>query len=94
MKYCCKNQFDLLWSNVYDSLYVNLFDRYGMVLLIDHLGIITTTFQDPSGSISMISEAQVHPKTGDLWLGSHSNPFVGIVPAEKITKSSADKYKS
>ena len=63
-----------------------LVPKYGMVLVVDDSGNITNTLQDPSGSISMISEAQRHPITGSLWLGSHSNRFVGIVGNSKYPR--------
>jgi hypothetical protein len=58
-----------------------LVPKYGLVLVIDsNNGNIIKTYQDPSGkTISSISEAQIHPTTGDLLLGSHSNPFLGIL---------------
>ena len=57
-----------------------LVPKYGLVLVIDsNNGKIIKTYQDPSGKIiSSISEAQIHP-TGDLLLGSHSNPYLGIL---------------
>jgi hypothetical protein len=56
-----------------------LVPKYGLVLVIDKNGKIIKTYQDPSGTIASISEAQIHPKTGSLLLGSHSNSYLGIL---------------
>lgn len=32
------------------------------------------TLQDSSGRLAFVSEAQIHPSTGALWLGTHHNP--------------------
>ena len=56
-----------------------LVPKYGLVLVIDSSGKITSTYKDETGeTISSISEAQFHPKTKSLLLGSHSNPFLGV----------------
>ena len=52
--------------------------KHGMVIIIDLNGEIIGSYQSPNGKISMISEAQYHPHTGELWLGSHSNSFIAI----------------
>lgn len=62
-----------------------LVPKYGLVFVLNEYGRLVDTYQDPTGGVSMISEAMVHPTTGDLWLGSHSNNFVGIVPKDKLT---------
>ena len=56
----------------------NLIPKYGLVLVVDDQGRLVDSYQDPTGGVSMVSEAMVHPSSGDLWLGSHSNPFIGI----------------
>jgi hypothetical protein len=57
-----------------------LLPKYGLVLVVDNQGNIVRSMHDPSGSTCFVSEAQVHPITGDLWLGSHSNAYLGILP--------------
>lgn len=62
------------------KLVEHLVPRYGLVLAVSQRGEIIETFQDPGGKVvSMISECQRHPKTGDLWFGSHSNTNVAIL---------------
>lgn len=57
-----------------------LVPKMGLILVMDSNGMITKTYQDPSGhTVYSISEAQFHPKTGSLLMGSHSNPFLGIL---------------
>lgn len=57
-----------------------LVPKFGLVLVIDSRnGSVIKTYQDPSGKIASISEAQIHPKTGSLLLGSHSNSYLGIL---------------
>lgn len=53
--------------------------KYGMVLIIDDTGSIKKILQDPTGKVSLISEVQRHPNTGDLVVGSHSNQYIGII---------------
>ena len=55
-----------------------LLPRYGLVLVVRKDGFPVDSYHDPTGTISMISEAQFHPETGDLWIGSHTNPFIGV----------------
>lgn len=56
----------------------HLVPKYGLVLIVSTEGGAVDSFHDPSGRISMISEAQFHPITADLWMGSHGNKYVGI----------------
>eukprot|EP01035_Chromulina_nebulosa_P020025 gene20025-26001_t len=84
--------FSLLWLGYQSNLLRHLIGRlipmklvehlvpkYGMVLYINDQGKIITSLQDPNGTIALISEAQRNPKTGDLWMGSHSNPYMAII---------------
>lgn len=56
----------------------NLVPQYGLVLVVRKDGFPVDSYHDPTGAISMVSEAQFHPETGDLWIGSHSNSFIGV----------------
>ena len=58
--------------------------RYGMVLIVNHQGNITGSLQDSTGTMSWVSEAQRHPLTGDIWLGSHSNPYMGLLRSKNV----------
>lgn len=62
--------------------------KYGMVIAVDLEGKVLGTFQSPKGKIAWISEAQRHPMTGDLWIGSHASPYLAIVPSKHIPKFS------
>jgi hypothetical protein len=44
----------------------------GSVVAAEAPGVVT--LQDSSGRLAFVSEAQTHPRTGDLWLGTHHNP--------------------
>ena len=59
----------------------HLVPRYGMVVHSDGGAASMTVLQDPRGRVALVSEAQRHPISGDLWMGSHSNKFVSILPA-------------
>ena len=61
----------------------HLVPRYGLVLHTDGAGG-GSTLQDPRGRVALVSEAQRHPVTGDLWMGSHSNKFVSILPSADL----------
>jgi len=60
-----------------------LVPRYGLVLVSDEQGNFIDSLHDPTGRISMISQASRHPVTGDLWIGSHSEPL-SILPAKYL----------
>lgn len=62
--------------------------KYGMVIAVDLEGKVLGTFQSPKGEVAWISEAQRHPHTGDLWIGSHASPYLAIVPSKHIPKFS------
>lgn len=51
---------------------------YGYVAILSEKEGIVETYQDPSGRTPFLSQANFHPITGDLWLGSHSNKYLGI----------------
>lgn len=62
----------------------HLVPRYGFVMSVNEEGKVQFSWQSTFGAnapdgISLISQAEFHPLTGDLWLGSHSNPFLGIL---------------
>lgn len=63
------------------KLVEKLVPRYGLVLVSDDLGNLVGALHDPSGKVSMLSQAERHPITGDLWLGSHSEDLA-ILPAK------------
>ena len=90
--------FSLLWYT-YQTLFLReligrffpmkhvekLVPKYGLVLLVDQDGEVLRSFHDPTGQrMKMVSEAQRHPVTGDIWIGSHSNPFMGLLKAKFI----------
>lgn len=62
--------------------------RYGMVLVFKNKPVIDFTdvklLLDPLGRLQKISEAQVHPLTGDLFIGSFHNKFLAILPHEHL----------
>ena len=60
----------------------HLVPAYGLVVEVDESGRPLRSWQDPGGrTVSWISHAERNPLTGALWLGSHSNDFIGILPA-------------
>lgn len=53
---------------------------YGLVVEVDDHGSPIRSLHDPKGlNISMISHAERNPITGEIWLGSHSNHYIGIL---------------
>lgn len=75
---------DVVGKLVPMSLVEYLVPRYGLVIELDNTGQITRSFHSPSGRVAFISEAQRHPITGDMWLGSHSNPYIAILPSSSL----------
>jgi Strictosidine synthase len=83
--------FSLLWFSYQQTLlrhaigkflpmkYVeHLIPTYGLVIVVDEDGRVVESLHDPKGkNMKMVSEAQRHPITGDILMGSHSNPFLG-----------------
>lgn len=61
-----------------------LIPRYGLVQAVNEKGEIAFSLHDPSGRIALISVAFRHPLTGDLWLGSHSEHHIAILPHNEI----------
>jgi len=57
--------------------------RYGLVIVSNDQGEMVGSLHDPSGSVAMISQASRNPLTGDLWIGSHSEPLA-ILPAKFV----------
>jgi hypothetical protein len=51
---------------------------YGYVAILSESSGVVETYQDPTGRTPFISQGNFHPLTGDLWLGSHSNKFLGV----------------
>lgn len=57
----------------------HLVPSYGLVGILNvDTGNIEYSYHDPSGQTSFISQASIHPITGDMWLGSHSNKYLGL----------------
>jgi Strictosidine synthase len=83
--------FSLLWFSYQQTLlrhaigklipmkYIeHLLPTYGLVLVVDEDGRVVESLHDPKGkNVKMVSEAQRHPISGDILMGSHSNPFLG-----------------
>lgn len=62
----------------------HLVPSYGLVGILDvNTGEIIYSYHDPTGQTSLISQATIHPITGDMWLGSHSNKFLALKRWEK-----------
>jgi len=53
--------------------------KYGLGGVLSLEGKLLRVLQDPSGRTPFVSEVHVHPKSGDLLLGSFRNRFVGKV---------------
>jgi len=59
-----------------------LIPKYGLIGVMNYNGHIVSSLHDATGKyVEFISEVHRHPITGDLWIGSHSNPYVGILKA-------------
>lgn len=66
----------------------HLVPSYGLVIVVDEDGQVVESLHDSKGKeIKMVSEAQRHPITGDLLLGSHSNPFLGKLSSVILNKN-------
>lgn len=77
---------DVIGRVVPMKLVEKLVPRYGLVLVSDDQGNVVSSLHDPSGSVAMLSQAERHPITGDLWLGSHSEDLA-ILPAKYVPAS-------
>ena len=91
-----KRPFSLLWIGYQSIVLRNFIGKfvpmrwveklvppYGLIVGYNYKGEIVATMHDPTGEvISMISHAERHPLTGDLWIGSHSESYIGILPNE------------
>jgi hypothetical protein len=62
----------------------HLVPSYGLIVVLDNKGTIVSSLHDPTGKSKMISEAHKNPKTKDLWFGSHSNNYIGIVKKDDL----------
>ena len=60
------------------------FPKYGLVGVIGLDGSVQASLHDPKGNVILISEAQRHPLTGDIWLGSHAMPYLGVLKKEYV----------
>jgi hypothetical protein len=62
-----------------------LVPKYGLIGVYNvESGLPLCSLHDPFGRTPFISHAEVHPFTGDLWLGSHSNQFLAILPHQTL----------
>lgn len=62
-----------------------LVPRYGLVVVYDQDGKVVASLHDPTGQhAAYISTAIRHPMTGDLWLGSHSEGYVAVIPSNRL----------
>lgn len=76
---------DLIGRFVSMKLVEKLVPKYGLVVAYDRSGRMAGSLHDPKGqAISFISQADIHPHTGDMWLGSHSEAFVGLLKASDV----------
>jgi len=66
------------------SIITSFVPGYGLVGVLDLSGKVVASLHDPSGRIHLISEAHVHPLTGDLWMGSSATPYVAILHRDKL----------
>jgi len=57
----------------------HLVPKYGIYVEFNRNGEIVSIPQDPTGRTCLISEVQRHPVTKQLWFGSHSNRYIGIL---------------
>ncbi|RYH13059.1 hypothetical protein EON65_36580 [archaeon] len=65
-----------------------LLPKYGLVLVFDHSGRVVASYHDPTGKMtSFVSQATVHPLTGDMWIGSHSEAFIAILPRKFLVSA-------
>eukprot|EP01041_Mallomonas_annulata_P006986 gene6986-14200_t len=84
-------KYNVLWyilGRIIPMKYVTqLVPKYGLIGVIGLDGTVKTSFHDPSGSISFVSESLRHPITHDLWLGSHSNDFIGLLESQFLVNN-------
>ena len=71
----------------------HLVPKYGLVAVLSDSGAVVDSLHDPTGRISMISHAARNPWTGDIWLGSHSNHYLGVLKAA-LSSSGAETVHS
>lgn len=75
---------DIIGKFVPMEVVEHLVPRYGLVIEVNSRGEIVSSLHDPTGRIAFVSEAHRNPVTGDMWLGSHSNAFIGMLPSQFI----------
>ncbi|KAJ1403928.1 hypothetical protein B484DRAFT_224454 [Ochromonadaceae sp. CCMP2298] len=68
------------------QLVEKLVPKYGLVLVLDQAGKTVASLHDATGRVALLSQAQRHPVTGDLWLGSHSESLA-ILHAEHVPRT-------
>ncbi len=62
-----------------------LVPKYGLAIVVNAQGKIVSSLHDATGEGSaFVSQVERHPITGDLWLGSHSEPRLVLVPHENL----------
>ena len=61
------------------KLVEHLVPKYGLFVEFNKNGEVVRIPQDPTGRTPLISEVQRHPVTKQLWFGSHSNRYIGIL---------------
>jgi len=66
-----------------------LIPRFGLVLASKLDKSIVSVLQDSSGSLAFVSEAQIHPSTGDLWLGTHHSPSCLSILSESLFETAS-----
>lgn len=74
----------ILCSLIPMSVLEYLVPRYGLVTAYDVHGQAKYSLHDPTGHQYSFSHAAIHPKTGDVWFGSHSESGIRILPKQYI----------
>lgn len=76
---------DLIGRFVPMRLVERLLPKYGLVVAYDLRGKVAASLHDIEGKkTAFISQATLHPLTGDLWIGSHSEPFLAILKKKNL----------
>jgi hypothetical protein len=69
------------------KLVEKLVPKYGLIVVVNDQGKVMSSLHDPSGqATAWISQAERNRKTGDLWIGSHSEAEIVVVPAKNLPK--------
>lgn len=61
-----------------------LVPKYGLIYVLDGEGKEISAWHSPKGITAYVSQGERHPHTGDVWLGSHSEQSIGILPSQYI----------